>query len=388
MKKFSKKMKKLVVIFGILMVLSLSVVMAKDKFDLSKVEKKEGKQYVREGVVLNLPTKKDMMRVVDSIDPITGAPTLALKVQDEKKNIQYKKFKKSDNEDEVEIEIPYVKDKDKDVLVYDPVNSLLPIAIPNSDEFLIAMDGNIYITDLKKARLEPFVKDTTHGYDRKEVESKVVQFMGKLAWAIHPQIEPSGKYLLFYTQREQEQDNYNGRMWVKNIQTGNEYPTDQIGNGSVIGWIDDSNVVVGGGEISLLNLESGKSQFLLDGGIQTVLVGDELVRQETIGTLTFYSINTGDKRVISQKLLNYCGNIRTHKLSIMMHNMEKHELLIYNCKEDIWKVIKEPENEHIQSYQWIDEQNVLINTMSSDGKMNEFTYTINIEEVEEVGGEE
>lgn len=363
--------------------ISISAVSGKSGFNLFDFNKEDGIKQVQEGVIVDLPTKKDKLDVVNSIDPITAAPTLNLKAKAEDKTVYTKHFVAEDTGKK--IDIPYVKEQTKDVIIYDPVSTITSVPIEGTDEYVISFDGTIYKTDWKNSKLKKFLKDEVDGYEK----DVVLSYNGTPIWGTNPIVNPTGTYMLFFSERSVVKGNMNGGMWIKNLKTGDERPILLQGSGAVVGWLNDTELVFDGTEIVLLNLETGDLQKLVENGAKNVaLVKDQLVYQDAPGSLILQSVITGEKTTISSSLINRISSFQTQGSWIALVNILRDEerernVVLYNIDSKIWKVITAPTNIWIDGALWADDSTLHIWT-STKGTMDEATYIVNIDEVEVV----
>jgi len=369
----------------LILTISISSVSADSIFNLLKFKKIDGIKQVQEGILVDLPTRKDKQEVVDSIDPKTGGPTKILTAKSADKAVLKKTLVAEDTGKT--IEVPYVKENNKNILIYDPVATLWTVPIPGTEDYLITFDGTIYKTDLINNKLKKFLKDEVLGYKKDEVLSHSFAYVGTPLWGTSPSVNPSGTYLLFYTDRSMINDNMNGEMWVKNITNGDEKRVLEIGT-AVIGWVNDTTVVLAGTQIISLNVESGEIKVLIENGATNVaIVKDSIVYQTLRGTLTLQSIFTGEVSTVSSSILNRSGSIQAQGSWVAVHNQVRdtdaeYSLVLYNIESTEWKLITASDNSWLEAASWLDESTILIHTMSADGKMDQATYIVNIDEVE------
>ncbi|RAV06447.1 hypothetical protein [Paenibacillus sp. YN15] len=354
-------------------------------FNLSSFKKTEGVKQVQEGVLVDLPTKKDKQDIINSIDPVTGAPTLQSKAKAKDRNVLSKSFVADDTRKT--LDVPYVKENDKEVAIYDPVTTLWTVPIPGTNEYLISFDGTIYRTDWKNGKLEKFLKDEVNGYKKDETLSKQVEGIGTPLWGSAPAVSPTGAYVLFFSERSMVNgEDKNGQLWIKNIKTGDEQPV-LSGGAGVIGWLNNETVILDSQHIISLNVETAKAEILIeDGTINAALLKDQLVYQINPGSLTLQSIQTGKKTEVPSLLINRVASLQSHGSWVALHNQEKDgepdfSVVLYNVDEKTWKVIHAPPNTWIDGVSWMDSTTLLIQT-SVKGTLDEATYTVNIDEVE------
>lgn len=380
---FKKKWLLLGGVVVLFLAISITAVSGNSLSNLFNFKKVDGIKQVQEGVIVDLPTRKDKLEVVNSIDQITAAPTLNLKATAEDKTVYTKHFVAEDTGKE--IYIPYVKEQTKDVIIYDPVTTLTSVPIPETDEYLISFDGTIYKTDWENSKLTKFLKDEVNGYEK----DVVLSYNGTPIWGTNPIVNPTGTYMLFFSERSVVRGNMNGGMWIKNIKTGDETPTLFEGSGSVVGWMNDTELVFDGIEIVLIDLETGDIQKLVENGAKNVaLVKDQLVYQDAPGSLILQSVITGEKTTISSSLINWIGSYQTRGSWIALVNIVRDEdrersVVLYNIDSKNWKVITSPTNTWIDGAFWADDSTLHIWT-SKKGRMDEATYIVNIDEVEVV----
>ncbi len=359
---------------------------AQHGFNLLNFNKVDGVKQVQEGVLVDVPTRKDKENIVKSIDLKTGAPILKLKAKAGDKKVLSKTLIAEDTGKS--IDIPYVKENNKDIAVYDPITTLWTIPIPGTDEYLIAFDGTIYKTDWKSGKLKNFLKDEVNGYKKDDILSREYNQNETPVWAVSPVINPSGTYALFFSDRSRAVDggDKNGQTWAKELRTGDEYPVKSGAIGEVLGWLDDTTVILNGIQTISLNVETGKTKVLVEDPYNTGLVKDKLVYQTTPGSLNLQSVETGEKTIITSSILNRTPSFQGRRSWLAISNQIKdgereNSIVLYNVDTKAWKVIIAPESIWIDGFSWRDDSTLLVQT-TTKGTIDEVTFMVNIDELE------
>lgn len=359
---------------------------AQHGFSLLNFNKLNGAKHVQEGVLVDVPTRKDKENVVNSIDPKTGAPVLKLTAKAGDKKVLSKTLIAEDTGKS--IDIPYVKENTKDVAIYDPVKTLWTIPIPGTNEYLISFDGTIYKTDWKSGKLKNFLKDEVNGYKKNDVLSRKFNQNETPVWAVSPVVNPSGTFVLFFSDRSRVLDggDENGETWVKDLRSGEEYPVKSGGIGEVLGWISEATVVLNGIQTISLNVQTKEIKVHVEETYNTSLVKDHIVYQISPGSLTFQSLVTGEKTVVTSSLLNRTASFQARGSWLAISNqmrdgeMER-SILLYNVETKVWKEVTAPESVWIDGFSWKDDSTLLVQT-SKKGTIDEATYLVDINELE------
>ncbi|WP_127588674.1 hypothetical protein [Paenibacillus koleovorans] len=355
-------------------------------FNLDTFKKELGIKQIQEGVVVDLPTNSDKQVVVDSIDPKTGGPTKYLKPKAGNMEVLYKNLIAEDSGNS--LKVPYVKNGTKDVAIYDPNTTLQTIPIPGTEDYLIPFDGTIYKTNWSKGTLNKLLKDEVNGYQKDEILSHKLDHVGTPMWGAYPMLNPTASYLLFFTERSMASGDKDGETWVKNMVTGEEKPV-LSGTGKLLGWIKDTTAVISGQFIYSIDLTSGESKRLTDvKALDAGLVKNQLVYQSSPGSLTFKSVDSGEISTISSKLLHISGSYQTQGSWLAINNQVKdgsaeHSIVLYNIDTKTWKLVSEPSDQLINGVSWQDDSTLLLLTYKK-GTTQELTYTVNINELEDV----
>ena len=378
----------ILIIVGVLLVIfSISNVIAdlNTNTNLTKFKKMDGLKIIEQGVLVDLPTNKDKQELVDSINPQTGLPAIQLKPKAGEKEIFTKKLVTEDTKKI--INAPYVKDQNKEIIIYDPVTTMLSIPLPTSNEYLIEFDGTIYITDWKNNKLKKFLKDEVGEYKKDQVLSTHIEQVGVPLWGAHPNLSPNSNYLIFYSERNMINGKLMGELWVKNMKTGDEYLLPEIG--VIIGWVNDQTLILSGRSIFSINVQTGETKKLIENGayINIAIINDQIVYQEEKGSITIRSIFTEGKRIVSSPLVNSIGSIDSQGSWVAFMNLihdfqSEYSIVLYNIDNNTWKLITSPKEIAMQGFSWIDDSTLLIQTISTDGKMEESTYIVNVDELE------
>lgn len=363
-------------------IINVTFIYGKLKFNLENSKKENGIKQVQENILVDLPSKKDKQAVVDSIDPKTGAPTLNLEAKADEKEVLKKKFTTEDTGNN--LDIPYVTNGEKDVAIYDPVTTIQAVPIPGTDEYLVNFDSTIYITDWKNGKLKKFLKDEVKSY--KKDDFMKTRYDQAPIWGYQPLFNPSGKYVLFQTNRCMANGDYNGETWVKDMDTGDEKPVIS-GCPQIIGWIDDATPVFSGQQIFAVNIKTLEKKILCDEQHTATFAGNHIAFQDNPGSITLIAAFTGQKTVVVSPLLNEVHFFSGRGPWVGMLSQIKggalgFSIVLYNIDTKIWKVIAPPDNILIDSFTWKDDSTILIRN-SIIGTMEETTYVVNINDVEE-----
>lgn len=103
-------------------------------------------------------------------------------------------------------------------------------------EFVAEIDSNLYAVDVASARIEKLLEDESGIYKLQDVEGDILEDSASPVWGANPAISPDSRTLIFFSNRNAAYDRgYNGFMWRKNLDTGEERPI-LAGGYSVIGW--------------------------------------------------------------------------------------------------------------------------------------------------------
>ena len=182
------------------------------------------------GILSELISNKDKKEISESIDPVTGAPQVEVPakiITIGENNVLNKqtsnnKFTTSFNYKTVtyDFTFDYAEENGKKYILPNPERGYRLVAIPNSDNYLVEEQNNIFIVDPYKETINIFVKDAVAGFSYEELLKKhSLDFRPN--WASHPFINPEGTKMLFYTNRAGESIDC---IWVKDILTGEETP--------------------------------------------------------------------------------------------------------------------------------------------------------------------
>jgi hypothetical protein len=369
----------------LLTTIGMTTALAKNGVHIYDFIKEARVKQIQEGAEVDLPSQIDKEKGINSIDPKTGEPMLQLQPKVGNKEV-FKKHLIAEDTGKT-LDVPYVKNGTKEVAIYDPITTLLTVPIPDSNDYFIDFDGNIYKTDWAKGILKKFVHDEVNGYQKDEILSHKLDGVGTPVWATLPRLNPSATYLLFFSERSMVTGDKNGETWIKNILTGEEKPV-LSGSGSLVGWVDDTTAIFQGITICAVNVKTGEVATLLDKVYDVGLFKDQLVYQIEPGTLIFQSVETGDITTVKNNLLHRSGVYQAQGDWLAIYNQvregeSEHSIVLYNRVSEMWKLISEPSDYMFTGALWQDDATILVQTHRK-GNSEEYTFTVNINDLENV----
>lgn len=388
------KPKKNIYILIVIIVLLTSLVLGFNKyiFKFEQSEKKSGNKFVQNGIIMDQPTAQEKLEVANSIDPISGLPTKEIIPKADKKEVKFKQLKVEDSD--IRIDIPYVKEKDKDVIIYDYNADYSILAIPDSDEYLIDYQENIYITDLSSGKIKKYLKDEVLGYKIEDIANFYFEYIGIPSWGHTIEFSPTGKFLLYYTERGMMNGEEDGGIWIKSTETGEEYPT-QYKGGYSLGWLDENTAIFDDLNSSIVTLNTINGQVdevLTIGHAGIAMMGNilliEPLEENRLITYNFEDNSYGE--IVLPEMVNRVASIMPSEGSwVALTYYEDNDvnwpaIALYNLETGIWKNIPVTEGMSYNQVSWYDTSTLIVNTCSTDGNMTEDSYTVNIDEVEEL----
>lgn len=311
-------------------------------------------------------------------------------------NVLTKHFVTEDTRDTIDLK--YVTKDNKQIVIYDSKHSTFsyPVSIPGTDDYLIGFNKTIYRTDWKNGILKKFLKDEVNGYKKDEFFAKQKEYSNRdvLVWGENPQVDPTGKYVLFYSNRSYFGGDPNGQTWVKNLNTGEEKPVLSGGIGEILGWVNPTTVILTRFNVESLDIETGESRTLKKNSNATSLIGHQIVYQDDPGSLVLQDVNNGKTTTVSNSALNRVMQISTHGSRIAVvnrissdvnnnHYTINDSVLLYNVDTDTWKEINEPDNISFIGVDFLDDQTLKV-TAIKKGTNEQENYSVKMDQLKKV----
>jgi hypothetical protein len=375
----------------IILVLCLSIIFIVATVSLAaqnnwvNFEKREGVLWFQDGVTTTIPGVKEKKEIIDSIDPATGVPT---KKHDdfftETEKITMKVMTHNDREKELDFHVIYKGDEP--VLIQSNDVAYILTNWPNSDATIMEYDHNLYSVDVRKNKIEPLLAEKVGKYDKNELD-KI--YVAGYVWATRASVSPDGNRLIYFTTRNLlYDDNFNGQMWLKDFETGEEELL--IDNSYfVIGWGEDNEVYARHGfAVEKIDLKTKETEVIVDSMLSEGFSYPYLIYQEDYGQLTVVNLKTNERKDLKFDSLNRISPIYYMEgnpwvLAFNAPDRQKLDLevVLINVRTDEIKVLPEPPNASFKGAQLISDTQFLVNTRIK-GTGVEQSYIINISEVE------
>lgn len=257
----------------------------------------------------------------------------------------------------------------------------------DSNEYYISHNGSIYLTDTQNGLLKPILNDNHYKQNFKNEIDEWESENGKIIWGTLLSINPSGVYLLFYSERDVFQGNKEGSIWVKDLLTGDEYSLFIIGGPSNIkGWSDENHVVINGLDTKFVNVKTGEYKILVEDSRDISLIKDNIVYGLEPGKVIMQNIETADEKILEHHLLNHTGSyLGNHSWLSLRNNINNdsfsYMVLLYNKESSIWRVINVPEGFLFYDYKWINDEEILL-YLNKIGIPDVYAQIVKISEIE------
>lgn len=353
----------------------------------SKFQKKEGIFKVESGVPVQVAGEKEKNAVIDSIEPTTGIPQLTLSELFWDSTAKVKAISTTIDNKEIEFQFRTQPKLDEHMLFSLPGQGYYLIAIPNSYQYIMEYNGNLYVVDGKQSLITPLLKDKIDQYDINDLANETIEnFVPE--WATAPQLSPDGKKVVFHSTRNTVYDgNGNGAMWVKYLSGEDEYRVME-GSYTFIGFgLNEDVYYKREDRVEKVNLITKKSEAIVDFSLYAAVVGDKLIYQPDYNALSVIDLTSKTEQAVSIEGIGGVFNIWTYPDSpwIIMENQPDRtvpisHLIIYNVNTKEYKQLSSSPDTTIIYVEWITSDQFIV-SVDRRGEDQEMTYIINLEDV-------
>lgn len=304
-----------------------------------------------------------------------------------------KKIKINDGYVSADINLSFIKDKNnKSILIEDRDEPYHFVLIPNSDQYIIEYDKNLYKLDLEKNSITPLLKDDVPGFNKKDLikmskEKKIDNLV--LSWGENPSVNLTGTKLTFISNRNGVKNEDGGNsVWLKDLTTNEEKMLGEIGY-TCLGWDKSDNVYYfdlnqnvvrintnNGDKSTISEKVNPESVFLYP---YLILVGEKQI--------DFLNVETNEKKSFSDSTINDCVYFKhNNKNLVAFQAREKSNedpvlIVILNTDDLSCKVIQPLDDTFFEDYSWLDAETLIV-TSTTSGSMEQRTYFINVNELD------
>lgn len=381
----NKKIRRGIIVFTVCLVTVILTAFSYSKNFWDAFESKEGVYKSIFGVLVELPNQKQKEKVVKSIDPITGRPTIKLEKMrpvNEMKQTMTIPFHHDRISDQ--LDISYVIRDGKPYFIND--RSFYIHQKPSVDVAILEYEFSLYTVDLEQRKISKLLKDQVNGLDIEKdflaSKNKRQGFVPK--WGVAPEMNNSGTKMLFYRYLKEGEP---GQIWVKDLLSGDEKPI-YTGPFTFVGWGKDSLAYIeDSGQIIEINLETGEYRVKVERTISSSTVVDPyLLYQENRGELTIVHLDTNERNVFDRVKVGRVGFMKPNEKNntvILYHSPNyklDYELIVLHLDTLQFVVIPPPENVEIMDAEWHTEYSFLVHTREL-GIKDEKTYLIDLNQL-------
>ncbi|QHW32466.1 hypothetical protein GZH47_17720 [Paenibacillus rhizovicinus] len=164
---------------------------------------------------------------------------------------------------------------------------------------------NLYTIDLVTTRMDKLLEDENGIYKLQEVEKDTLEDSASPIWGGSATVSPDGRTLIYYSNRNAAYDrNYDGFLWRKNLDTGEECAL-LPGGYSVLGWgLKDELFIRRFDRITEVDTSRGTETEIAPSSLIAAVSYPYLINQEALGKLTITYLVTGETASYSYPGLN------------------------------------------------------------------------------------
>lgn len=366
----------------------------------AKSPKFSGVLRISDGVIYSDADLKTKKSISNSIDPVTAIPTkkftpdvynlnddLTVTEAGTKKQ---KKIKFDLDKKKALLSFEYIEKDDKIVEIPNEDNDYRVISIPNSTKNILEYNDSLYSLDLVHGSIENLLNDTYEGYTQealrtKEEKQHIANF--SLTWAERATINPNGKYLLFFSNRNDiatGNSGGSGQIWVKDLQTNVETP---IYNSwvEVAGWGLDNKVYVKDFDRLIeIDYVHHTSSIVKENSSVVLTVAYPYVIDAQLGEIVVSNLRTGTSTTYSDGIgrvdMIVPNNAKTQVAMLNMGNPNKggYEIVVIKNFEKMEVQKIQPDTDYdFDNLSWIDDHRLMAISRKL-GSIEQKSYVVDV----------
>ncbi|MGO4542976.1 hypothetical protein, partial [Paenibacillus sp. 2TAB19] len=257
---------------------------------------------------------------------------------------------------------------------------------------LIQYKDNLYFVDIENKMIRNALLEQVGRYDLKDSERKIADKKDEnlgLVWGAYASINQDGTKMVYFSNRNAAfNDNLNGEMWIKDLKTGEEKTVRNWEH--VLGWGTDNELILrtirdSTINIESYNIESGQSLQIAENYISVGFSHPYLIYQQEPKMMIVYQVETKEKKVIESETINLIKVLEINKYSseiqwaIGLNAPDRtkidRNILVFDLLHGVIKEINPLKNTLIESVQWVDSSQFLVNAREIGSSQNS-TYFV------------
>ncbi|WP_150274665.1 hypothetical protein [Paenibacillus tepidiphilus] len=328
-----------------------------------------------------------------SVDPVTDKATKEFSVQSIQLNssnrvaeesLKVKSAMFDLNGVKEQLSFSYVQHDGKNVVLPNSSEGYALTAIPGTAQYILEYNHSVYSLNIEEGSIDKLLLDQVDQYNLNELSQKTIEDI-PLVWAERPHIDPSGEWLIYYSNRNVVQnEGGSGQLWTKHLTSQKETVVYE-GAYEFIGWGRDHEVYIRDqGNLVKIDLVSAEETTIQENAALETIVAYPYLIAPQIGKIEVIHLEN-DKIVEIEKGVGRVEKILADprgKLAAVKNypdpgSFDANILIIGDLSQNQVRVIQPEEGFIIQDFSWVDSVNLLV-TQIKKGSNEQQAYLVDV----------